>query len=167
MDNIHRFVCTIISRKGFDLTILGFSIIASWLSNIAVRPFKFINMAMSMAKKITSTIYVDGFVFTISKTSLLQSFSASVLIKKISIVAIMHKLLANSLSLDIKTIVLTPIMHMRKKLGSVTLAVPKFVLSATPIVALFTYLNEMDGGGVNLLSDYDASYLSAIDYTIA
>ena len=170
MDKIKRFTTQIISQKRFTLTFFGFAITATW--NLVLRISKIaLTATMQLIQNTPITIYIPKVLMTVV-TSLIMSFATTLKVSKVTIVATMRQVMSFGQTLNIIRPTITAIMHLIWRMDSMTLAIPKIVITANAVVATFRVLSitatSISGlSNEKVLEDWSATDLITMSYTLS
>ncbi len=149
----------------FTLVIDNFSVALSWFVNVSIKKIKIVAL-IALLMNFVVPLKIKKIKFTINNALLeiLQNLPLTLSIKKIRLTAIMRMIEKWVETVKIKKIKLTATMRQLLRLAGSTLIIKKIKFVALATVAQFKVLTYYDP---YYLSDWDASTLTDMDYTIA
>lgn len=160
----HDFISILKNKHDFNLTIFGFSISTSFITNFTQRiKFVITNITLSTDWSFPLVVKRPFFIITNTLIKLLLKPIITIYIKKPTIVAIMRQLIIPTPTINVKTPAFVFIMHLFSKVSSWPLIVKSPVFIFDPIIARFHALWEYDN---QTLSALDSITLADLDYSI-
>ena len=149
----------------FEMVIDNFSVALSWFITVSIKKIKIVAL-MALLMNFVVTLKLKKVKFTIDNAliEILQNLPLTLSIKKIKFTSVMRLLEKWTQTLSIKKIKIVSTMRQLLRLANSTLIIKKIKIIALATVAQFRTLSYYDP---YMLSDWDASTLTDMDYTIA